>query len=186
MARLISVGLLTLVLATAVGAQAVPRPNPFPLADGNRWILRDPESSVARTMSVEARGQGLMLEGLPGAGALRVRWAGDSVQAWDTANDRWEALFRFGADAGDRYSVRLGDTVLWRHVVVTVASKRAQIEDMSGRTRVGTRFSIASKRLIADAGIESMSFAPGVGPVQFAEETIAGPRELVLAAHRLK
>jgi hypothetical protein len=186
MARWISVGLLTLMLGAATGAEAVPRPNPFPLADGNRWTFRAVELNAARTMSVEQTGQGLVLSGLPGAPDLRVRWAGETVQAWDARNDRWEALFRFGAAAGDSYRVNLADTVLWRNVTVTVASKQARVEVSDGRERRATRFLISSKQKVADSGIEWMAFAPGVGPIRFAEQTIAGTRELALTGHRLK
>lgn len=186
MARWISVGLLTLVLGTAVGANAVPRPNPFPLADGNRWVLRDIETNAARTLAVREQGPSLVLHGLPGALPMRVRWAGETVQVWDTSNERWEALFRFGEPVGESYLVRLGDTLLWRNVAVTVASKRARVDDHRGRTLVSTRFTFASKSKIADAGVESMSFAPRVGPVHIAEQSIAGTRELTLVAARLR
>jgi len=185
MARWISVGFLTVMLTTVACADAVPRPNPFPLADGNRWTFRHTETDVSRTMSVRKADRGLVLVGLPGAPALRVRWAGTTVQAWDTSGDRWEALFRFGLPAGKSYLVRLGDTFVWRNVAVTVASKRARVEDDRGRTRLATRFTFASKTPIADAGIESMSFVPRVGPVRIVELTIAGPRELALVSHRL-
>lgn len=186
MARWISVGLLTAMLTTVACADAVPRPNPFPLADGNRWTFRHTETDASRTMSVRKGNQGLVLTGLPGAPALPVRWTGSTVQAWDTSSDRWEALFRFGLPAGKSYLVRLGDTLLWRNVAVTVASKRARVEDDHGRTRRGTRFTFAAKTPIADAGVESMTFAPRLGPVEITELTIAGPRELVLVSHRLR
>ena len=185
MARWISVGLLTLVLGAAAGGYAAPRPNPFPLADGNRWTLRDVETNVARTMRVRSEGRGLVLHGLPGAAPMRVRWAGETVQVWDTSNDRWEALFRFGEPVGESYLVRLADTLMWRNVVVTIAAKRAPVEDHRGRPLISTRFTFAAKIPIADAGIESMSFAPRVGPVQISEQSIAGTRKLTLVSARL-
>jgi len=186
MTRLISVGLLAIVLNTAAGASGQPRPSPFPLEAGNRWTLRHAETDVARTLSVRQQDAGLVLHGLPGAAPLRVRSAGETVQVWDTSNRRWEGLFRFGERAGDSYLVRLGDTLLWRNVVVTVASKRAQVTDDGGRTRRGTRFTFAAKAAVADAGVESMTFVPLLGPVEIIELTIAGPRELALVSHRLK
>lgn len=186
MTRLISVGLLAIVLSTAAGVSGQPRPSPFPLADGNRWTFRSVELNGVHTIAVERAPQGLVLRGLPGAPSLRVRWLGQTVQAWDTGNRRWEAILRFGEPAGSSYRVNLAETVLWRNVVVTVGSKQARVEDYAGRERRATRFVFASKSKIADAGLEWMAFAPGVGPVRIAEQTIAGTRELALTGHRLK
>jgi hypothetical protein len=186
MIRWVSVGLLTLSLGAVGSASGEPTPSPFPLADGNRWTLRDIEGNAARTIFVRKEAQDLVLSGLPGAPPLRVRWAGDTLQAWDVADERWEAVFRFGGLAGKGYPVSLGNTLLWRNVVVTLKSKRAEEEDLYGRTRNCVRFTFASKRGVADAGLESISFAPGVGPVRIAHQTIAGTRELALAGYRVK
>lgn len=186
MTRWISVGLLTLSLGAAASASAEPSPSPFPLADGNRWTLRNVETNAARTISVRREAEGFVLSGLPGAPALRVRWVGETLQAWDTANGRWEAIFRFGAPTGKGYPVSLGNTLLWRNVVVTLSSKRAAVDDFVGRTRPCLRFTFGYKRGLADAGLESMSFAPGIGPVRIADQTIAGTRELALAGYRVK
>lgn len=186
MARWIPAAFLVVALGTTGSAFAEPTPSPFPLADGNRWTLRDVETNAARTIAVSKQDQGLVVSGLPGAPAIRVRWAGDTLQAWDSTNERWEALFRFGEPAGTTYSVRLGNTLLWRNVTVTVATKRARLADAQGRTRLCTRFTVTSKQKVADAGVESLAFAPGVGPMQIVEQTIAGTRELSLAGRALK
>lgn len=168
-------------VSAGLAALTAAAPSPFPLADGSRWTLRD-GSGVARTMSVRDS----VLRGLPGAGPLRVRRVGLAVQAWDSTQGRWEAMFRFGARAGTRYTVDLPATGLWRSVVLTVASKNATVEDSEGRPRGGcTRFTIRARKPIADAGVEEVAFAPGVGPVRIVEQTIAGPRELLLVSHRL-
>lgn len=168
-----------LVAATAAVASA---PSPFPLGDGSRWSLRELDRGAARTISV----RGGVVRGLPGAGDLRVRGVGATVQAWDAGQQRWEALFRFGARAGTRYVVDLAGTGLWRSVVVTVAAKQAVVEDYDGRPRRGCiRFTMRARKPVADAGIEEVSFAPGVGPVRIIEQTIAGPRELLLDSYRL-
>jgi hypothetical protein len=186
MARWIPAALVVLALTMTGSAAAEPRPSPFPLDDGNRWTMRDAETSLARTISVNQESGGLVLKGLPGAPSLRVRWVGETVQAWDTADQRWESVFRFGEPAGTSYLVRLGSTLLWRNLTVTVASKRARVDDYEGRTRVCTRFIFASKQKVADAGLESFAFARGIGPIQIVEQSIAGTRELALAGHRLK
>lgn len=186
MVRWIPAAFVVLTLGSVGSAFAEQPPSLFPLADGNRWTLRDVETDAARTISVSEGEKGLVLSGLPGAPALRVRWSGDAVQAWDTADGRWEAILRFGLPAKSSYIVRLGNTLLWRNVVVTVASKRARIEDSRGRVRVCTRFTFASKQRIADAGLEWFAFARGIGPVRFAEIWIGGTRELALAGHRVR
>ena len=187
MTRWISVGLvgvLAFLVGTAGSAPAQSR-SPFPLAEGNRWTHRGTETNFTRTMLVRGQADALVLSGLPGAPPLRVRWLGETVQAWDSGNDRWEALFRFGEPARSSYRVNLANAPLWRNLVVTVDSKRAPVE-YAGRMRLCTRFSFATKSKIVDAGLESMSFAPGVGPVLIAEQTIAGTRELELTSHRVK
>jgi hypothetical protein len=184
--RWIPAAVAAVTLGVVGSASGEPQPSPFPLAEGNQWTLRDVETNAARTISVGKGEKGLVLSGLPGAPALRVRWSSDAVQAWDTADERWEAILRFGLPARSSYVVRLGNTLLWRNVVVTVASKRARIEDYEGRSRVCTQFTFASKGKIADAGLESLAFARGLGPVRIVEQWIGGVRELALAGHRLK
>jgi hypothetical protein len=186
MIRWTVIGLLVLTFGMTASSGSAQGTSPFPLADGSRWTLRDVDSRAARTIAARREGNGLVLSGLPGAPDLRVRWSGKTLQAWDTVNSRWEALFRFGAPAGESYTVNLGGTLLWRGVGVTVASKRAMVEDLSGRERRCTRFVFRYKKPTADAGLEWMAFAPGIGPVRIVDTTIAGTRELALAGHRLK
>jgi hypothetical protein len=88
MLRWVSVGLLTLSLVMVGGVSAEPSPSPFPLAAGNRWTLRDIETNVARTIFVRKEADGLVLTGLPGAPPLRVRWVGETLQAWDVVDER--------------------------------------------------------------------------------------------------
>ena len=162
-------------------------PAPLPLADGNRWVLRDLESSSTTTIAVTRRPSGLVLRGLPGAGDIRVRTAGRAVQAWDAAGARWEPFLRLGAPAGTRYSVALSGAPLWRSLTVTVASRAAVVRDGRGKTlRNCVRLTFAARKPVADAAIEELVFAPGVGFVRTAEQTIAGTRVRVLADVRLR
>ena len=178
---------LGVALAAVAGASAARQASLFPLADGNRWTLRDLDSGAATTISLRRGASGLVLRGFPGADALRVRRAGRAVQAWDPEDRRWEPFLRFGAPAGTRYLVDLGGTSLWRSVEVVVASKRAVVRDFRGRVlRRCTRLAFLYRIPIADAGLLELSFAPGIGPVRFSEETIAGPRESALAAFRVR
>ena len=148
----------------------------FPLAPGTHWTLRDIDSGAKTTIAV---GKGRVLHGFPGAGNVRVRNVGKTVQAWDAKDARWEPWFRFGAKAGQRYTVRLASTPLWQSVEVRV-SKTASARDYHGKTYRGcTRF-VFQVRGLADAGVTGMTFCPHVGPVRFSETTIAGPRTFAL------
>ena len=159
----------------------------LPLADGNRWVLRDLEGSSTATIAVTRRPSGLLLRGLPGAGDVRVRTTGRAVQAWDAADARWEPFLRLGAPAGTRYTVALSDSPLWRSLTATVASRTAVVRDGRGGTlRNCVRLTFAARKPVPDAAIEELVFAPGVGFVRTAEQTIAGTRVRLLAAVRLR
>ena len=63
------------------------------------------------------------------------------MQAWDGADGRWEAWFRFRAPVTTSYTVALAGTPLWQKVEVRVASKAAAVRDYGGKLRRGcTRF----------------------------------------------
>ena len=179
---------LVLVLAGSLGsaAGAGVQPSLLPLAEGNRWLLRDVEVGSTATVSVARGPSGLVLRGLVGAGELRVRAAGRAVEAWDPSAGRWEPFLRLSAAAGTTYSVDLAGTTLWRSLVVTVASRAAVVHDGRGKTlRNCVRLTFRARKPIADAGLEELVLAPGVGIVRTSEQTIAGSRVRVLAALRL-
>jgi hypothetical protein len=176
---------VTLVLATPAGAAHTPRL--FPLADGNRWVLTDVRTGARRVISVDREARVLVLRGFPGAGELRIRRVGQSIRAWDRRDRRWEPFLRLGAARGTRYLVDLGATALWKRVEVTVASNRAVVRDLGDRVwRRCTRLVLRYRGTLDDAGLEELSFAPGVGPVRFVETTIAGPRASALSSYRVR
>ena len=76
MTRWISVGLITLTLGASESSDAARRASPFPLADGNRWTLRDVKMDAAPTIAVRRGYAGFVLSGLPGMPDVRVRWSG--------------------------------------------------------------------------------------------------------------
>ena len=173
-------------LVPSVTAATEP-PSLLPLAGGNRWVLRDELGGGTQAITVTRGASGLVLHGVPGAGDLRVRAAGRAVVAWDPADQRWEPLFRLGAVAGTTYSVDLAGLPLWRFLAVTVESRRTVVSDARGKTlRNCVRLVFSARKPIADAGLEELVFAPGVGFVRTSEQTIAGPRVRVLASLRLR
>jgi hypothetical protein len=188
MRRPLFLALLAALLAGSLPAAtaAVTTPSLLPLAQGNRWVLRDPDRGGTRTVSVAHGPSGFLLRGLPGAGELRVRTAGRAVEAWDATSGRWEPFLRLGAAAGTTYLVDLPKTGLWRALTVKVASRRAEVEDARGKVlRNCVRLTFTTRKPIADAGLQELVFAPGVGIALTQEQTIAGPRIHLLAAYRL-
>ena len=185
--------MLILALAAGCGAAAgdsadsTVAPALLPLADGNRWVLRDVETRSAATISTVRTPSGLVLRGLPGAGDLRVRAAGRTVEAWDLAGARWEPFLRLGAPVGTSYKVDIAASALWRGLTVTVASRSTVVHDARGKTlRNCVRLTFATRKPIADAGLEELVFAPGIGFARIAEQTIAGTRVRVLAGLQLR
>jgi hypothetical protein len=151
----------------------------FPLVPGHHWTFRDVQSGAKNDVTVGAR---RVLTGFPGAGALRVRTSGKTVQAWDTHDRRWEAWFRFGLRARSRYKVALAQTSFWQGVEVTVDSKTASARDYRGKRYANcTRFVFRQLNGLVDAGMNGIVFCPDVGPVRYAEDSIAGPRTYALA-----
>ena len=118
---------VALVLVTSAAVLPADNRRFFPLERGSEWTFENLQYGGEETITVaRADGGVFRLEGFPGAPSLRVRWLGQTLQAWDTKDRRWEALFRFGAPAGTSYPVDLAQP-LWSGVRVTVASRRATV-----------------------------------------------------------
>ncbi len=180
-AAFLLVPLAALALAVPGGATIDATASHFPVAPGNRWVLRDPDTGASGSISVGGTAGRLVLRGFPGAADLRVRSAGQALQAWDPVDARWEPFLRLGLAAGASYRVDLGGAGLWHGVSVTVSSRHDTVEDYRGAPRRNcVTLTFAYRKPIADAGLEAMSFAPAVGPVLVREQTIAGSRERLL------
>jgi hypothetical protein len=160
-------------------AAAAPSPH-FPLRDGATWKLSD-ENGLTLTVRASRSGQAYTLRGLPGLATVRVRASGADVQAWDSRVDRWRPFLRLGARAGTRYLVDLPGAPLWRLVDVKVASRTATCSDARGREVRGcVVLDLESRKPVADAGVERLVFAPGIGLAEVVVQTIAGPRSYTL------
>jgi hypothetical protein len=185
--RLAALAALVVALAAAaIGSAAAPA-KLFPLADGNFWTLRERGSGVPSTTTVQERGGAFLLRGFPGAGTLRVRVAGLGVEAWDPGDHRWEPFLRLGARAGTRYVVDLSNKLFWRAIEVRIASRRAVVRGYRGRVLRGcTLLTFSYRQPIADAGLEELAFAPGIGLVKASEQSIEGPRVSTLASFRVE
>lgn len=156
----------------------------FPLSDGRSWTYDNTRFGGQTRVSASSLGGGLFrLAEFPGAANLRVRRSGHVVYAWDTRQQRWEALFRLGAPKGTTYRVDL-PRMSWRQVRVTVASRTGVVRVQAlRRTFTGVvRLELRPMPGLADAGMLEISFAPGVGIVSWKEDSIAGPVAHVLAS----
>ena len=180
---------VTVVLCSCGGAEpgadaATPRPL-FPLEVGTTWQLVDERTGAAAPpvrVARPAEPSGVVLRGFPGLPPTRVRENGTSIEAWDPDPGRWEPFLRLGAETGTSYRVDLSQSLLWRNVLVTVAARDATASDADGETvRNAVRLTLRPKgKGMADAGLEELVFAPGVGLARVVETTIAGPRVTVL------
>ncbi len=180
---------VTFVLCACGGAEsgadaATPRPL-FPLEVGTTWQLVDERTGAAPPpvrVVRPAESAGVVLRGFPGLPPTRVRENGTSIEAWDPDPGRWEPFLRLGAATGTSYRVDLSQSLLWRNVLVTVAARDATASDADGETvRNAVRLTLRPKgKGMADAGLEELVFAPGVGLTRVVETTIAGPRVTVL------
>jgi hypothetical protein len=166
------------------GADAGTQRSLLPLEVGKTWQLYDERTGVRRASVAvvrQAEPTGVVLRGFPGLPEARVRRNGAAVEAWDPARSGWEPFLRLGAPAGTSYRVDLSQTLLWRNVVVTVAARDATVADAEGRqVRDAVRLTFRYRGTLADAGLEELVFAPGVGLARVVEMTIAGPRVSVL------
>jgi hypothetical protein len=183
--RLAALVALALVPVAAGGTAAEPR-SLFPIANGNRWTLRDVDSGLPETISILNGVSGLELYGFPGlTDGTRLRRKGTDVQVWEASRARWVTLLRFGA-SGTRYGVDLAATTLWRSVQVRVVSTQATVRDFRGRVHHGcTRFAFHYRGL-ADSGLIDLAFAPGLGFVRVSEQSLGGPHKSLLDSARIR
>ncbi len=182
MRRVLALPALALVLAAP--ACATSPATLLPLRDGSRWLLRD-DSGVEAQLAVRKTTAGTTLTGIPGAGSLRVRTRGAAVEAYDTTQRRWEPFLRLGAKAGTAYKIDLTQTPMWRQVSARVVSRTTTVYDANGKAhRNCVRITFFSNK-IADAGPEELVFAPGIGFVRIAEQSIRGPQPKLLVSYRI-
>jgi hypothetical protein len=172
-------GVVALFACWCAAAVAAPPPL-FPLRDGATWKLAD-QRGAAMVVKASRSGQAYVLRGFPGLGSVRVRPKGSDVQAWDAQGARWAPFLRLGARTGTRYRVDLRDAPLWRAVEVTVESRSAVCADARDRpVRRCVALALRTRKPIADAGVERLVFAPGIGLAEVVVQTIAGPRTYTL------
>jgi hypothetical protein len=154
----------------------------FPLEPRSAWTFEDTGSGGTSSMTVtRARAGRFQLERFPGARHLRVRWSGQTLQAWDTAQRRWEALLPLGAKAGTRSRVDLPPP-LWNDARITVASRQTAVRSGRRSYRGTVRLDVRPPPGLSDGGILGLWFAPHVGLVRWVEQTIAGPVAHVLVS----
>jgi hypothetical protein len=172
-------GVIASVACWCAAAVAAPPPL-FPLGDVVTWRLTD-QHGAALVVKASRSAEAYVLRGFPGLGPVRVRAHGSDVQAWDGRGKRWAPFLRLGARTGTRYRVDLPEAPLWRAVDVTVESRSAVCADARDRPVRGcVALALRSRKPVADAGVERLVFAPGVGLAEIVVQTIAGPRTYTL------
>jgi hypothetical protein len=157
----------------------------FPLEPRSGWTYE--ETSFGETSSMtatRARGGVFQLHGFPGTSNLRVRFAGETLQAWDHAQRRWEPLLRLGAAAGTAYRVDLPAS-FWNGARLTVASRRATASNPRRSYRRTLRFVVRPPSGLSDGGVTGLWLAPGVGLVRWVEDSFVGPKVHVLTSARI-
>ena len=170
--------LVVAVAALGAGSAAgAAGPSPFPLALRIAWNLADENGNVLEIRSTRASAA-YVLRGLPGLSSVRVRAQGQDVEAWDARNARWEPFLRLGASTGTQYTVDLAGSPLWRSLRVKVS--RAPCDAADRTVRGCVTLGLLARKPVADAGVEKLVFAPGIGPVEVVVQTIAGPRTYTL------
>ena len=173
----VTVVTLAVLAAGPASASGAAEPSLFPLGARATWKLADENGSELRIRSTRSA-PAYVLHGFPGFSALRIRAAGRDVQAWDARAAGWKPFLRLGAAAGARYRVDLSASPFWRAVDVTVSRTSCHV---GTRTVPGcVTLDVRALKPIADAGVERLVFAPGIGPVEVVVQTIAGPRSYSL------
>jgi hypothetical protein len=156
----------------------------FPLEPRSVWTFEDTRYGGTSSMTVTRARDGVFdLERFPGARNLRVRWSGRTLQAWDAAQRRWEALLPLGAKTGTGSRVDLPPPP-WNDARITVASRQATVRSGRRAYRGTIRLDVRPPPELSDGGILGLWFAPRVGLVRWVEQTIAGPVAHVLVSPR--
>jgi hypothetical protein len=154
----------------------------FPLRVGNTWTY-----DSGAVMKVEdAFGSVFRVSGIPTLDEQLLLWSGSTLLVFDSADARFEPLFRFGAETGTTYNVRLGDTPLWQSVKVTVG-ERGHAAHLAGADLylpdcIDFAFEASG---VADAGPLAATFCQDRGLVAYTELTFAGPRDAELVSAEL-
>lgn len=171
---------LALVLAFVGVASAQQYQNYLPLKQGNAWTYQNQKwgNEVVQKVASEYYGM-YYVEGFLGEGKW-LAYVGNTLYAWNDAAQQWGVLFRFGAPTGTTYPIDQGG--LFSNVSVRVDSRTAVFQDtvMQQNFYNCIRFTFKYATPIFDAGIGSMTFAPGVGLVETTSQSIAGPVQVVL------
>jgi hypothetical protein len=143
----------------------------FPADVNDSWVLErfaEPATDV-RVTEILARTGWMRFEGLFDMNLLL--WPhGAEVFVWGDGREPRQLLYDFGAPQGTEWHVAFGGLV----GSVTVAEKDAAVTTAFGPMKSCTAFNFLWENL-ADTGIETQWFCPGVGLVKQYKTTIAGP-----------
>lgn len=163
------------VLLSASAAYADHYQQYFPLKKGNSWTYLNQKWGNDATMKVADSYYGIhYVDGLLG-GKMWVGFGGNTLYTWDEDASQWRALFRFGAAVGTKY-------MYGSNLQVTVESKSAEVYDslFDHTFKNCIRFTFQHIPMMFDAGLMEMTFAPNVGLITSASQSIVGPVSTLL------
>lgn len=176
--------LLALLVLAATPASAQTAQDLFPNQDGNAWtyeVRGQIGNGSTRQVSVTARSGGwAQVTGLEGDHWLWMSAQSGRVWAWDASSGTYGLLFDLAAARGTQFSMQIPAAPCLNRSRWEVSKTAATVDTPVGRFTDCVVIDNVQP-VCADAGIESMTFAPGVGLVAFAWTTIAGPHTAVLA-----
>lgn len=163
----------SLLLAAATFA-ATATPEYFPLQQGNSWAYRSSSRLAAGGQAIEVQGR----ETIQSREYSKVSFFGRTIYLrqkenallWFNPESTQEKTFLdFGAETGTSFPVDIEQCTR----VARVDSKAARVKTPAGEWDNALQFVFEPS--CADAGITTMYFVPGVGPVAYETTSIAGP-----------
>jgi hypothetical protein len=164
----------SLLLAAATTFASAATPEYFPLQNGSSWVFKSTSRFARSPQSVEVQGADKLRE----RDYARVSFFGRTVYlradnnrivAFNTEAGQERTWLDFGAEVGASVPVDIDQCVR----AARIESKAAKIKTEAGEWDNAVQF--AFEPSCADAGITTMYFVPGVGPVVYETTSIAGP-----------
>jgi hypothetical protein len=164
----------SLWLAAAATFAGAATPENFPLQNGNSWLFKSTSRLARSPQSVEVQGTEKRRERDYSrvdffGRTLYLRGENNRILVFNTEAGQERTWLDFSADVGSSVPVDIDQCVR----SARIQSKAAKIKTEAGEWDNAIHFVFEPS--CADAGITTMYFVPGVGPVVYETTSIAGP-----------